>query len=92
MVDTAKSERGVDYKDMRGYLDLLESHGLLHRIKAEVDLKHEVGAITARSLERGGPALLFENVKDYPGMPLVSNIMSSPEQVARPFKRWCFYR
>ena len=53
----------VAYKDMREYMDLLESQGLLKRIREEVDLKFEIGAITARSLERGGPALLFENVK-----------------------------
>src|SRR5207249_6526033 len=63
----------------------LESAGLLHRIKAEVDLKHEIGAIAARSLERKGPALLFENVKGYAGMPLVANIISTTKQLTIAF-------
>jgi len=32
--------------------------------------------ITARSIERKGPALLFENIKGYPGKSLVTNIYS----------------
>ena len=75
----------VAYKDMREYMDLLESQGLLKRIREEVDLKFEIGAITARSLERGGPALLFENVKGYEGKPLVSNLISTTEQLALAF-------
>ncbi len=81
----ASSKAGVQYKDLREYLKLLESAGLLHRIKAEVDLHDEIGAITARSLERGGPALFFENIKGYPGKPLVSNIISSTKQLAITF-------
>lgn len=75
----------VEYRDLRGYLDLLQSRGLLKRVKAEVDLRHEIGAICARSLDRGGPALLFENIKGYPGMPLVCNIISTTEQLAAAF-------
>jgi len=81
----ASSKARVQYKDLREYLKLLESAGLLHRIKAEVDLHDEIGAITARSLERGGPALFFENIKGYPGKPLVSNIISSTKQLAIAF-------
>jgi phenyl-phosphate phosphatase/carboxylase subunit beta len=83
--ETATTKSRVKYKDLREYLQLLESAGLLHRIKAEVDLKHEIGAIAARSLERKGPALLFENVKGYAGMPLVTNIISTTEQLAVAF-------
>jgi len=76
----------VGYKDLREYLEILESGKLLHRIKAEVDLQDEVGAIAARSLERKGPALLFENIKGYPGMSLVANIISTTQQMAVAFK------
>ncbi len=81
----AANKPRVQYKDLRDYLKLLESAGLLHRIKAEVDLNDEIGAITARSLERGGPALFFENIKGYQGKPLVSNIISSTKQLAVTF-------
>ncbi len=75
----------VGFKDLREYLQLLESAGLLTRVKAEVDLKYEIGAICAISLDRRGPALLFENIKGYAGMPLVSNIISTTEQLAIAF-------
>lgn len=78
-------KRKVQYKDLRGYMELLENAGLLKRITAEVDLKHEVGAICARSFERQGPALLFENVKGYSGKALVSNIISTLDQLAIAF-------
>ena len=34
----------VGHKDLREYLQLLEKKGLLHRIKAAVDLQFEIGA------------------------------------------------
>jgi len=80
MIETKPNR--VGYADLREYLALLESKDLLKRIAAEVDPHNEIGAITARSLERKGPALWFDNVKGYPGMPLVTNIISTTEQVA----------
>src|SRR5581483_4038784 len=70
------------YKDIRTYIDDLEAAGMLRRVAAEVDLKHEIGAICARALERGGPAILFENVKGYPGLPLAANLLTTDERVA----------
>src|ERR1700751_722840 len=75
----------VGYRDLREYLGLLEAKKLLHRVKAEVDLRFEIGAIAARSLEKKGPALLFENIKDYDRMALVANIISTTEQLAVAF-------
>lgn len=75
----------VGYRDMREYLALLEKNGLLHRISCEVDPKFEVGAIAARALERKGPALWFDNVKGYKGMPLVTNMISTTKQLAITF-------
>lgn len=70
------------YDDIRGYVEALEGAGMLRRVTAEVDLKHEIGAISVRALERGGPAIVFENVKDYPGMPLATNLLTTDERVA----------
>lgn len=75
----------VGYGDLREYLQLLEARGLLQRIVAEVDPHDELGAITARSLERHGPALWFDNVKGYRGQPLVTNIISTVPQLAVAF-------
>ncbi|MBI4318038.1 MAG: UbiD family decarboxylase, partial [Chloroflexi bacterium] len=53
------------YKDMRDWLAALEEAGEIKRIAAEVDWNEEIGAITQRSIDHKGPALLFENIKGY---------------------------
>jgi len=84
--DTARTEsRTGGYQDMRSYMDALEAAGLLRHVTAEVDLKHEIGAIAARSLEQGGPTLVFENIKGYAGMPLVVNLVSNNRQLGLAF-------
>lgn len=85
MLTRAEGTGTVGYGDLREYLQLLESKGLLKRITAEVDGDVELGAIVARSLERKGPALMFENVKGYKGVPIVANIISTTEQLAVTF-------
>lgn len=75
----------VGYRDLRGYLGLLESAGLLRRVEAEVDLKHELGAICVKSLSMDGPGLLFENIRGYRGSSLVANILSAPAHLAIAF-------
>src|SRR5438093_10848381 len=69
------------YEDIRSYMEALEAAGLLKHVTAEVDLKHEIGAIAARSLEQSGPALVFENIKGYAGMPLAVNLVSNNKQL-----------
>ena len=53
-------------KDLRDFIDLLESHGELQRIREEVDWNLEMGAIIRRCYDIGGPAALFDKVKDHP--------------------------
>ena len=55
----------LSFMDMRQWIDLLEKEGELRRIGAEVDWDREIGAIARRTLEKKGPALLFENIKGY---------------------------
>jgi 4-hydroxy-3-polyprenylbenzoate decarboxylase len=71
----------VGYDDLRGYLKLLEERGMLKHISAEVDLDSELGAIAYRDLVKDGPGLWFDNVKDYPGMPMVANVMYREDQL-----------
>lgn len=54
----------MPYKSMEDCLTDLERHGHLVRIKEEVSPRLEMAAIHLRVHEAGGPALLFENVKD----------------------------
>jgi len=53
------------YQDLRDWINRLESENELLRIKAEVDWNIEIGAIARKALDEEGPALLFENIKDY---------------------------
>ena len=50
------------------WLKAVESIGELKRIRAQVDLDLEMSTITYMAGKTvGGPALLFENIKDHPG-------------------------
>ncbi len=64
--------------NLRTFIDLLSREGCLKRISHTVDWKFEVGDIT-RTTE--GP-LLFENIKDYPGLRLFTNGLRSPSSMA----------
>jgi phenylphosphate carboxylase alpha subunit len=66
----------MPFRDLREYIDRLDEDGELMRITAEVDWNLEVGAISRRSMDLRGPALLFENIKDYPGHRIFANSMS----------------
>jgi UbiD family decarboxylase len=55
----------MGFLDLRQWIANLEQHGELRRITVEVDWDREIGALTRCVLEKKGPALLFENIKDY---------------------------
>ncbi len=68
--------------DLREFLDSLEKEGELHTIAAQVDPKHELGAICKIFNERpNSPALLFENVKGST-IPVVGQLLASDRRVA----------
>ncbi|MES9991806.1 MAG: 4-hydroxy-3-polyprenylbenzoate decarboxylase [Candidatus Thiodiazotropha sp.] len=71
----------MKYKDLRDFIQQLESRGELKRIQTQVDPKLEITEICDRTLRRGGPALLFEQVKGSP-YPLLGNLFGTPERVA----------
>ncbi len=52
-------------KDLREWIDALEKEGELARVKTKVDWNLEMGGINQEVYDREGPALLFENIKDY---------------------------
>jgi 4-hydroxy-3-polyprenylbenzoate decarboxylase len=85
MVEAISSKARVGYADLRGYVRMLSEAGLVRRITAPVDLKYELAAICERSLDRGGPGLIFENLIGYEGKPFVANIFGTIEQVAVAF-------
>lgn len=67
-------------RDLRGFLQLLEQRGQLRRIQALVHPDLEIAEIANRMLQRGGPALLFENVKGSP-YPVAVNLLGTEERV-----------
>jgi 4-hydroxy-3-polyprenylbenzoate decarboxylase len=68
------------FEDLREFIRALEKAGELVRIRAEVDVELEITEITDRVSKRGGPALLFENVRGY-SIPVLINALGSRERM-----------
>ncbi len=65
-------------KDLRIWLKKLADNDLIYTIKKEVDPRTNVGTLCSESHK----ALLFENVKGYPGWKICADIIQSREQHA----------
>ena len=76
----------MSFADLRSFIDRLERAGELVRVRAEVDSDQEITIIQHRVLAAGGPALLFERVRNSPYR-LVSNLFGTPRRVAMAFGR-----
>jgi 4-hydroxy-3-polyprenylbenzoate decarboxylase len=68
-------------RDLRGFLDLLESRGQLVRITERVSPELEITALADRAVKTGGPALLLENVEGAE-LPLAINLFGTRERMA----------
>ena len=68
-------------RDMRDFVAEGEEKGLCKRITAEVDWNLELSHIAKLNEEQGGPALLFENVKDY-DTPVITSVCTTVERLA----------
>ena len=71
----------MQYKDLRDFIEKLESMGELKRVSMEVDPNLEMTEICDRTLQAGGPAILFENVKDH-SVPVLGNLFGTTRRVA----------
>lgn len=69
------------YDDLRGWIRALDKAGELKRIREAVDPILEIAEITDRVTKKGGPALLFENVKGYPGARVLMNQFGSEQRM-----------
>src|ERR1700690_91475 len=69
------------FNDLREWIAALDRAGELKRIRAAVDPILEITEITDRVSKTGGPALLFENVKGYPGIPVLINQFGSKRRM-----------
>lgn len=74
----------MSYNDLREWIKALDRAGELKRVREEVDPILEIAEITDRASKAakrggspGGPALLFEKVKGYPGARVLMNQFGS---------------
>ncbi len=70
------------FEDLRGFLAHLEDLGQLKRVKDEVSAKHEIAAGVRKASDNQGPALLFENVKNYPDWQVLGGLFATRKLVA----------
>ncbi|WP_095497826.1 4-hydroxy-3-polyprenylbenzoate decarboxylase [Paraferrimonas haliotis] len=71
----------MSFKDIRSFIDHLESEGELVRIQHPVSSHLEMTEICDRLVRNGGPAVLFENPKES-DIPVLANLFASPKRVA----------
>ena len=67
-------------EDIHDFITELEKHGELKRVKTEVDSDLEIAEIMRREMYSNGPAILFENVKNY-DMPVLGNAFGSMKRL-----------
>jgi len=72
----------VAFKDNRDFIAALKQTGDVVSISQEIDWDLEAGAISRRAMELYGPAVLFENIKDYPGHRMFAGILATYRRVA----------
>ena len=69
----------MDHQDLRSFLELLKSEGLLVEIDKPVSTRFEIASMLA---ERDGTPMLFTNVKGHPGFRVLGGIGSKREYFA----------
>ena len=70
------------YRDLREFIQQLESVGELRRVTEAVSPHLEMTAVCDRVLRQMGPALLFENPTNHT-MPVLGNLFGTQQRVAR---------
>ncbi len=78
---TLQTLNNMKYQDLREFIAELEKRGELKRITTEVDANLEITEICRRTLDKQGPALLFENVKGS-NIPVLANLFGTTGRVA----------
>src|SRR6185503_1374711 len=68
------------FRSLSDFLADLERRGDLKRVTREVDWACEVTEIACREARRGGPALLFENVRGA-AFPVAVNVLATPRRI-----------
>jgi UbiD family decarboxylase len=67
------------FKDLREFLTFLDGKGELLKSKKPVDVKFEISSYIRKTSDQRGPALLFENVKNF-DMPVLGGVFATRER------------
>ena len=68
--------------DLRAWLNAVEAHSEIKTVHG-ADWNKEIGTLVELNAKARGPALLFDNIKDYPaGFRLLAGAMSSAKRLA----------
>ncbi len=67
-------------EDIHDFISELEKNGELKRVKTQVDSNLEIAEIMRRQMYSNGPAILFENIKDYE-IPVLANAFGSMKRL-----------
>ena len=70
----------VAIEDIHELIELLEKEGELKKVKTQVDTDLEIAEILRRTMYDNGPAILFENIKDY-DIPILGNAFGSMKRL-----------
>jgi len=70
----------VAIQDIHDFISELEKQGELKRVQTQVDSNLEIAEIMRRQMYSNGPAILFENIKDY-DMPILANAFGSMKRL-----------
>jgi 2,5-furandicarboxylate decarboxylase 1 len=76
------SPGATQYADFRGFLDYLEPRGKLVRVKKEVDTRFDIAAGIRKVSDTDGPALLYENVRGFPGWRVAAGVFATRKLLA----------
>jgi 4-hydroxy-3-polyprenylbenzoate decarboxylase/2,5-furandicarboxylate decarboxylase 1 len=69
----------MPFRDLREFLSLLEERGELLRTRKPVDVRYEISSYIRKTSDERGPALLFENVKNF-AMPVLGGVFAKRER------------
>ncbi|MBI4287682.1 MAG: UbiD family decarboxylase [Chloroflexi bacterium] len=72
-----------DITSLRGTLDFLQREGEVIHVEKEVDPVYEIAGIL-KALE-GGPAVIFDRIKGYPGARNVGNMFARMDRISKIF-------
>lgn len=74
----------MPYRDLREFLEVLERHGRLHRVRREVEKEWEISAVCRKVFQKipsdRRPAVLFERVKGHT-VPMVAGILGGSRHI-----------